>query len=278
MFDLICHIEGGRSYPSQAITLIESGFCFGKRFQIPESASLSFSFIIKDKNLDRGSPILNIGDIPVKLRLDSKDDASSTWISTFKKPFSNYESAYDNIFFNNAGNTVISIEFTNSSICKKLNIDVLASKENEALCQEMLGYMSSKFDDVINLCFSRTLKGTGNDDQSKECNISKLISEAERGISTIESLWPFFSRNIRSVPERNIAIQRGGIPDSPEGLIWLSQNQSNIIFCDINEQTVRINNLPAKIFDSAVEKIKQNTNIKENLVILSYLSQIQKNF
>lgn len=277
MFDLICHIEANRNYESHSIRVIESGILNKGQHQIPEDAKLSFEVIQKDSNASLGTPSMSIGDIPFGLVNSAEPNSSNIhWVSEFIDPFSGYREKTGQPFRNNAGVSEFIIRFSNSSKIYRAPVDILATKENERLSEEMLDHLSKKFRDVINLCFSRTMVGAGNSDEKTETNISRLIKEAESGISVIEKSWPIFSRIIRTVSERNIVIQRGGIPDSPQGVVWLSQNQSNILFCDASEQTLKINNLPAKLIDGATEVVDENANVKENLVILSYLFQIQQ--
>lgn len=277
MFDLICRIEANRNYDYHEIRLIESGLLNKGNHQIPEDANLSFELILNDKNNSLGTPYMLIGDIPLGLiQSDGSAREGTLWVSEFINPYSGFREKIGQPFSNNVGVSEFVIRFTSSNKVYRVTIDILATKENERLSEEMLDHLSKRFSDAVNLCFSRTMIGAGNSKEMTETNISRLIREAEKGISSIETSWPIFSGQIRTVSERNIVIQRGGIPDSPEGIVWLSQNQSNIVFCDASEQTLKINNLPAKLIDGATEVVNDNANIRENLVILSYLLHIQQ--
>ncbi len=273
MFDFICHIEANRRYKARNIQLIQSGTTIKEKCQIPEDAEISFELMLTDNLTDYGIPVLLIGDVPVTL-VQTADKLK--WISVFENPFTKHKDSIGKPFTNNAGVSEFLITFSNSKKSQRINVDILATKENEALSREMLDYLSTRFSDVVNLCFSRSMIGTSNSDESTDCNISKLIKEAENGIYQLERSWPAFSRTIRTSPEREIKIQQGGVPDSPEGLIWLSQNQSNIVFCEPSEKTLQINNIPAMLLDGAVERINHKANVKENFVILSYLFNLQQ--
>ncbi len=217
--------------------------------------------------------MLFIGDIPVPL---VQTVNQLIWESSFKDPFSKFENKIGKPFINNAGVSEFLFTFFNLKKSQRIHVEILATKENEVLSREMLEHLSTRFSDVVSLCFSRSMIAAGNSDELTDCNISKLIKEAEKGISKLEMSWGIFTRTIRTTPERVIEIQRGGIPDSPEGLTWLNQNQSNIVFCDSSEKTLQINNLPAKLLDGAVERVNHNSNVKENFAILSYLSHVQQ--
>jgi len=273
MFDLICHVVGNRNYDSRNIHLIQSGNPIKDKCQIPEDANISFELMQDGQFTDQGIPLLSIGDVPVTL---TQTEDSLKWVSVFEDPFSKRKDSFGKPLTNNAGVSEFLVTFSNSKKIQRISVDILATKENEVLSREMLDYLSTRFGDVVNLCFSRSMIGAGNADEFTECNISKLIKEAEKGISQLERSWSAFSRTLRTSPEREINIQRGGVPDSPEGLIWLSQNQSNIVFCEPNEKTLQINNLPAMLLDGAVERVNQKANVKENFVILSYLFNLQQ--
>ncbi|CAM3147686.1 hypothetical protein [Vibrio rarus] len=277
MFDLICHIEKNRNYDANEILVIESSIPVTGTCKIPEDAHISFELVLTGSSTTQGIPLLFIGDIPVELKSISDTNHSITkWESVFINPFTNHKTNTGQPFRNNAGFSEFLVQFSNAKKVFRVTVDVLATKENEQLSREMLDYLSLRFSDVVNLCFSRTMVAASHTDALTECNISRLIKEAEKGISTVERSWPIFSRTIRTTPERMMSVQRGGVPDSPEGVTWLSQNQSNIVLCDSSEQTLKINNFSAKLIDGAVEVVNQNANIKENRVILSYLFQLQQ--
>ena len=260
MFDFSIEIHSSRNYERSLIHLVSDGQALARKWSIPEDAALTFHVVLRDSAHSWGAPKVYIVDVPVFME---SSESSYEWFSTSlngdSKPFTNY-----------SGQSELFLFFPDINNVHRFTIDVLATAENARYAEEMLNVISEQYDDVVNICFSRTLS-SGASDIGNSDSFSRVLAEAERCIIKCEQCWPELSRKIRETWEPNIHLISGGLPDSPESIYWLSSNNEQIQYCSPEQQSFSLNGFPVKVGVGAVQKVSSKRDLYENKVIHGFL-------
>ncbi|WP_318518254.1 nuclease domain-containing protein [Photobacterium leiognathi] len=270
MLDLTIEVSPGRTYGAFDCELISQGEAVHGVWSIPEDARVSILLETSDRTNELGTPVIYIGDVTYELSLHSSVNGKKTWSLLFEDDqFSGMP------FFNYVGRSEIVLAFTKSDLRIKNLVDIQASTINAELADSMLSYLHTHYDSIVALCFSRSRlscsSGEGCDD-----SLNRLITEAQSGIELCELVWADLLRKVRENWESSLELKDGAIPNSPDGISWLSQHPEYIQFCSQSEQDFKCRGYPAKILQGANEVIVSNTDLVENKIIHGYLAHLEK--
>ncbi|EJA3102545.1 hypothetical protein MWT34_001634 [Vibrio vulnificus] len=223
-----------------------------------------------DRANDFGTPIIYIGDVTYELSLQSSVNRKKSWVLLFDDDqFSGMP------FFNYVGRSEIILAFSKSDLRIKNLVDIQASLINAELAESMLSYLHTHYDSIVALCFSRSRIACSSGDGCED-SLNRLINEAQSGIELCELVWEDLLRKVRETWESKLEVRDGVIPNSPDGINWLSQHPEYIQFCPQPEQDFKCKGYPAKILQGANEIVVSNTDLIENRIIHGYLAHMEK--
>ncbi|EHS4947840.1 hypothetical protein KV671_001009 [Vibrio cholerae] len=270
MLDLTIEVSPGRTYDAFDCELISQGDPVHGVWSIPEDARISVLLETRDRANEFGTPLIYIGDVVYELSLHSSVNGKKSWHLLFDDDqFSGMP------FFNYVGRSEIILAFSRSELRIKNLVDIQASVINAELAESMLSYLHAHYESIVALCFSRSRLACSSGDGCED-SLNRLINEAQSGIELCERVWDDILRKVRETWENSLEIRDGAIPNSPDGISWLSQHPEYIQFCPQVEQDFKCRGYPAKILQGVNEVIISDTDLLENRIIHGYLAHMEK--
>ncbi|BAW80630.1 hypothetical conserved protein [Candidatus Nitrosoglobus terrae] len=239
--------------------------------EVKETGRLLFTIKINEDTEDSlaklGAPVLIIGDIPIELNRES--DAENEIIFKTSKDIGSAESRY---FYNFFGESEITLGFENDTERQiKLRFNVLARKENATFAKQMLDYLTSKVEDAVAICFSRShIKGDYSDNEKFNFNKYNLIKETVEFLREHISL---FSREHKHVWKTDMMLSESGQPTGIDSIYWVLSNLDKISPCNDEGINIFYNNRGYSLPLVPKEIILEDTDTYENRVINSFLLQ-----
>ncbi|WP_340618652.1 nuclease domain-containing protein [Xenorhabdus entomophaga] len=270
MLDLTIEVNPGRTFEGFHCELITQGDAVHGDWSIPEDAQIRIQLIASDKALEFGTPILYIGDVAHEMSLTTSIDDQQYWCVLFDE-----EQIFGTPFRNFVGRSEIILTFRKVDIHIRNLVDIQANLVNAELAESMLKYLNTHYESIVSLCFSRS-KINGDTSKGNEDSINRLIVEAQNGIKLCESVWPELLSRVRERWETELQIQKSTLPNSSQGITWLTQHPEYIHFCHQEEQMLRMKGYPTKIIQGVREEVIQNRDLLENRIIHGYLAHMEQ--
>lgn len=270
MLDLTLEVNPGSTFKGFACKLISKGNAIHGDWSIPEDAQIGIQLIVRDKALEFGTPILYIGDVVHEMSLTTSIDNKQNWCVLFDE-----DQTVGKPFYNFVGRSEIILAFQKIDIRIRSLVNIQANLVNAELAESMLKYLYTHYASIVSLCFSRS-RVDGSTGKGNEDSITRLIAEAQNGIELCESVWPELLSRVREQWETELQIKQKTLPNSPQGVTWLTQHPEFIHFCHQEEQTLRLRGYPAKITQGAWEETIHNRDLLENRIIHAYLAHLEQ--
>ncbi len=270
MLDLTIEVGSGRTFESYDCELIRQGEAVHGGWSIPEDAQIGIQLVTTDKAFSFGEPKLYIGDVLHEFALTSSNDGKRYWSVLFDE-----DDFFGVPFRNFVGRSEIILTFQSADIRIRSFVDIQANVVNAELAEGMLTYLNTHYDSIVSICFSRS-KISGDTGKGDEDSLNRLIEEAQSGIELCESVWPELLSRIRERWETQLKPQSNSLPNSPEGIAWLTQNPEGIHFCNQEEQMFKLGCYPVRVSKGVRENVIHNRDLLENRIIHGYLAHLEQ--
>lgn len=237
------------------------------RISIRETSNIRFSVSIEDTEFHNfGTPYLVISDIPVELKFSHNNDGYRVFESI--DPIMSHSSRY---FYNFFGESEISLYFDlhTSSAFSSHTVSILARRANAELASEMLDHITSKLDDAISICFSRSKVPVGFDD-SQTFNFSRL-DIIQNAITYLSESLPTFLREHKYTWKPKMEMTERGQPTGPDSIHWVLNNLDKLTPASVDDANLVYNNRGYRLDMLPKESIVKERNVYENQVIHTFL-------
>lgn len=277
MLDLTIRVKDNRrsnpmfsGFDDYDCEIIKKGMAVTQQWEIPEDGEISVDLKLGERLYEYGEPVLYIGDVVHDFILDSENLHEKTWKLLFDEEY-----VHGTPFRNFVGKSEIVLFFKGSDVQFRSVVDIQANEVNAELAKDMLEYLSVHYEDIVSVCFSRS-KISGDVGKGSDESINRLIEEAQSGIEVCEAVWPEVISRVRESWESKLESQPKVLPNSPQGIAWLSQNPEGISVCHPDDKMFELSCYPVKTFKSVKEVVIPNRDLFENKVIYGYLAHLEK--
>lgn len=236
------------------------------QISIRETSCIQFQVAIEEQTfLKFGKPYVILSDIPIELDFSHYNNNYRIFNSI--EDTSSHSSRF---FYNFFGESDIGLCFEKQDgIYHSNTVNILARKDNAILANEMLNHITSRLDDAVSICFSRSKLSVGYD-QSKSFSFSRLdlIEKAVKYLS--ESLTVFLRENKFSW-KTEVELSEQGRPTGPDSVYWVLTNLDKLSPASVDEANLVYNNRGYRLDSVPKENIIKEHDVYENRVLHTFL-------
>lgn len=240
----------------------------GEKLQIRETDTLVFSVQIDAEDFSMlGTPTIVVSDIPLTMILQGDSESNDYYTFISNELIDSHKAKY---FYNFFGESEVILYFDNSfDDAISTTFDILARKENAAIANQMLGFLTDNLDDAIAICFSRSKRGAdllGEDGH----NFNKLdvISQT---LIFLNGAVNKFIRERKSTISSDIILSENGHPTGPDSVYWALTNLDKLSPANQDSVNVYFNNRGYHYEKLPKEILIDDYDVYENRVINSFL-------
>lgn len=233
---------------------------------VRETSNIRFYVSIEDAEFSKlGVPYVVISDIPVEFKFSHYNAGYRVFES-----IDSIESHSSRYFYNFFGESEISLCFEHQSTPHlSQTIDILARRANAELASEMLNHITSKLDDAISICFSRSKLPVGFDD-TRNFNFTRL-DIIESSIAYLSESLPKFMREHKYIWKPEMEMTERGQPTGPDSVHWVLNNLDKLSPASVNEANLVYNNRGYRLDELPKESIVKEWDVYENQVLHTFL-------
>ncbi|AYO11931.1 hypothetical protein D0784_21690 [Vibrio campbellii] len=236
------------------------------RINIRETSNVRFSVSVLDTEFHKvGVPSILISDIPVELKFSHYNRGCRVFESI--DPIEAHSSRY---FYNFFGESELSLCFKHApSPHSTHRVNILARTANAELASEMLNHITSKLDDAISICFSRSRLPVGFDD-SQHFNFSRL-DIIQYATEYLSYTLPTFMREHKYSWKPAMEMTERGQPTGPDSVHWVLNNLDKLTPASVDEANLVYNNRGYRLDTLPKENIIKEWDVYENQVLHTFL-------
>lgn len=236
------------------------------QISIRETSNIRFSVLVEDTEFHKlGVPYIVISDIPVELKFSHYNAGYRVFESI--DSVASHSSRY---FYNFFGESEISLCFEHTSSTHfSHTVNILARRANAELASEMLIHITSKLDDAISICFSRSKVSVGFDD-SQNFDFSRF-DIIQNAIAYLSESLPTFIREHKYTWKPEMEMTERGQPTGPDSVHWVLSNLDKLTPASVYEANLVYNNRGYRLDVLPKENIVKECNVYENQVLHTFL-------
>jgi hypothetical protein len=236
------------------------------KINIRETSHIRFEVAVENNKFQRiGMPYIVLSDIPIEFRFSHYNDNYSIFESV--EPIDSHVSRF---FYNFFGESEVSLCFEHeTSIHTSHTVNILARHDNAKLANEMLNYITSRLEDAVSICFSRSKLSVGYDD-SQSFNFSRL-DIIQSAVSYLSEALPIFVREHKYTWKHEMEMSDRGQPTGPDSIHWVLTNLDKLSPANVDEANLVYNNRGYRLDTLPRESIEKEKNVYENQVIHTFL-------
>ncbi|EGQ8542631.1 hypothetical protein GOZ70_05440 [Vibrio parahaemolyticus] len=236
------------------------------RISIRETSNIRFSVSVEDAEFHKfGMPYVVISDIPVEFKFSHYNGGYRVFESI--DSVASHSSRY---FYNFFGESEVSLCFEHiSNTHSSHTVNILARRANAELASEMLNHITSKLDDAISICFSRSKLSVGFDD-SQNFNFSRL-DIIQNAIAYLSESLPTFMREHKYTWKPEMEMTERGQPTGPDSVHWVLNNLDKLTPASVDEANLVYNNRGYRLDALPKESIVKEWDVYENQVLHTFL-------
>ncbi|MEZ8881092.1 hypothetical protein AB6E09_18960 [Vibrio lentus] len=236
------------------------------QISIRETSNVRFSVSIEDSEFSKlGVPYVVISDIPVELKFSHYNAGYRVFNS-----IDSVESHSSRYFYNFFGESEVSLYFEHKSNTHSSHtINILARRANAELASEMLNHITSKLDDAISICFSRSKVSVGFDN-SQSFNFTRL-DIIQSAIAYLSESLPTFMREHKYIWKPEMEMTERGQPTGPDSVHWVLNNLDKLSPASVSEANLVYNNRGYRLDELPKESIIKEWDVYENQVLHTFL-------
>lgn len=236
------------------------------RINIRETSNIRFSVSVLDSEFHKvGIPSILISDIPVELKFSHYDRGCRVFESI--DPIESHSSRY---FYNFFGESELCLCFKHTpSTHSTHTVNILARTANAELASEMLSHITSKLDDAISICFSRSRLPMGFD-ESQHFNFSRL-DIIQHATEYLAKTLPTFMREHKYSWKPEMEMTERGQPTGPDSVHWVLNNLDKLTPASVDEANLVYNNRGYRLDTLPKENIIKEWDVYENQVLHTFL-------
>ncbi|WP_445373949.1 hypothetical protein ACSLVK_16225 [Photorhabdus tasmaniensis] len=238
------------------------------KYQITELDHILFQVSLSEEDAGKnGIPIIIIGDTSLKLIFSHYGNGEKIYTSI--EPINSHRSRY---FYNFFGENQVYLYLGSQyDPIYSVTFDILARRENVALANMMLEYLTENLEDIVSICFSKSRKITSsNEDNIFNFNKLDIIKET---VNYLTQHLPLFIIEHRHTLEPKLTLSRQGQPTGPDSIMWALYNLDQLSPANDEDANIFYNNRGYSFNELPKETLKENTNTYENKVIHAFLKQ-----
>ncbi|MEI8672255.1 hypothetical protein P4S52_10230 [Vibrio sp. SA48] len=241
------------------------------RISIRENSNIRFSVSVEDTEFHKlGIPYVVISDIPVEFKFSHYNGDYRVFESV--DSISSHSSRY---FYNFFGESEVSLCFERApNIHFSHTVNILARRANAELADEMLNHITSKLDDAISICFSRSKLSVGFDD-SQNYNFSRL-DIIQKVVAYLSETLPSFIREHNYTWKPKMEMTERGQPTGPDSVHWVLNNLDQLTPSSVDEANLVYNNRGYRLDALPKESIVKEWDVYENQVLHTFLHNIMQ--
>jgi hypothetical protein len=270
-----------------SLTIESSLSSFGaNQGELPQKAR-ALSLTGAKKVIDNGEIVTSIqiyemASISMSLVCEPLDDCPTVYVGVKKIVCSEarllddglmlYRYQDTNPFLNHLGYTNIEIEFDKEVV--KVPVEVFSTKATFQDARGMLRYIQNVSPEIINLCFSQTML-PAEDRKSDKVDILRKVELGNRVLQFLSDN----ANSFRTDPCVEYRHQADTTKYNPErhhiderGIEWLTRNSQELTL-EMNQPHVHIGSIPYQIERMQIYEPFYSTDVFENQVIASFLSE-----
>ncbi|MGI2182799.1 hypothetical protein ACRN9F_11200 [Shewanella oncorhynchi] len=231
-----------------------------------ETDSILFKVSIDNETfIEKGTPYILIGDIPLELEFHSNSGGNRVFISS--EPLGHQRSRY---FYNFFGESELGLTFNgDNKFLATCTVNILARTENAQLASEMLDYITDNLEDAVAICFSRS-KVTVGHDRDSSFKFTRL-DVIEKTIDFLLENLPVFIREHKHTWRSEMQLSDRGQPTGPDSVYWVLSNLDRLTPANRLEANLVYNNRGYRLDILPKEGIVSESDIYENRVIHTFL-------
>jgi hypothetical protein len=231
--------------------------------EIRETDPISFNVICPNS---LGEPKIFLQDHSVILNRHNRNGEITEYTVEFNRYLSNH-----------FGVTSLAVAFANSDeLIRVTPVNVFATKINKEQAEKILEYLSSKMEDITNLCFSKTQIGS-NSKPGKFTDTLTKIAFSRKILETLSANRQRFSMQPckRSIEKLEVSNYDDSSHITDKDISWLFQHLDQLYPSPIDVSKVSIHNRNYSI-DQIQRTVKEvDTNLFENQVIHGFLLSLK---
>lgn len=239
------------------------------RISIRETSNIRFLVSIEDAEFHKfGVPYVVISDIPIEFKFSHYNGEYRVFES-----IDSIESHSSRYFYNFFGESEVNLFFEReSNTYSSHKVNILARQANAELASEMLNHITSKLDDAISICFSRSKLSVDFDD-SKSFNFSRL-EIIQNAITYLSESLPTFLREHKYSWKPEMEISERGQPTGPDSVYWVFNNLDKLSPASVDDANLVYNNRGYRLDALPKESIVKESDVYENQVLHTFLHNI----